>query len=105
MAETGGILSSQNAADVATETAPSPYWINDDDQVRAWIVSHSRADIARLSTRNKINAMKTLQSGWVSEDDVEAVAAICGCVGSTIEANAIRRAIDPLAFTDIGQRS
>ena len=39
-----GSLSSQNLADLASENEPSPYWINDDDQVRNWIniSSHCR---------------------------------------------------------------
>ncbi|HXU81419.1 MAG TPA: hypothetical protein VN914_08475, partial [Polyangia bacterium] len=41
MAEVGGVLASKNLADLAAENAPSPYWINDDDQVAAWVSTHS----------------------------------------------------------------
>lgn len=72
MAETGGTLSAQNVADVAAENAPSPYWIHDDDQVAAWISAHSTAEIGKLSTADKLRAIRTLQEGWVSAQDLAA---------------------------------
>jgi hypothetical protein len=41
MAVGGGALESQNVKDLAAETAPSPYWFNDDEQVRDWINHHA----------------------------------------------------------------
>ena len=57
MAEQGGTLAGKNIADLAKENEPSPYWINDDDQVRDWVNAHSLAEIGRLSTTNKLRAI------------------------------------------------
>jgi hypothetical protein len=105
MAVTGGILESQNLKDVAEENAPSPYWVNDDEQVRDWINHHVTADVARLSTANKLKAIGTLMTGWISDADVAAIGRICSCVTLKAEADAIRRGIDLLKFSSIGQRT
>jgi hypothetical protein len=105
MAETGGTLSAQNVADVAAENAPSPYWIHDDDQVAAWISAHSTAEIGKLSTADKLRAIRTLQGGWVSAQDLAAIERICSSVRSRTEGEAIRRGVDILEFSDLGQRT
>ncbi len=105
MAEDRGTLGSQNIADVASENQPSPYWINDDDHVRDWVNAHSLHDIGILSTSNKLKAIKTLMGGWISDDDVAAIARICSAETSRTEADAIRRGVDLLNFTSIGQRT
>jgi hypothetical protein len=105
MAEDNGALESKNVADVARENEPSPYWINDDDQVRAWVNAHPLTDIGKLSTTNKLKAIRTLMGGWISDDDVTAIARICSSVTSRTEANAIRGGVDLLDFTSIGQRT
>ena len=105
MAETDGTLSAQNVADVAGENAPSPYWIHDDDQVSAWISAHSTAEIGKLSTAEKLCAIRTLQEGWVSAQDLAAIERICSSVRSRTEGEAIRRGVDLLQFSDLGQRT
>jgi hypothetical protein len=105
MAEEGGRLSTQNVADVATENEPSPYWIHDDDQVAAWVSGHSRAEIGKLSAADKVQMIRTLQGGWVSAPDLAAMGRICASVTSHAEAESIRRGVDVLAFTDLGQRT
>jgi hypothetical protein len=105
MAVHGGALWSKNLADLAVENEPSPYWINDDDYVAEWVNHHSVSEVGRLATSNKIRALHTLLSAWVSLDDMTAIKRICASVSSTTEAAAIRKAIDALALTDIGQRT
>jgi hypothetical protein len=105
MAVDGGVLTSQNLADLAAENEPSPFWVNDDDQVRAWVGSHSSADIARLSGASKLRAIQALQGGSASAEDMAAIRKICGSVRNRSEAEAIRAGVDLRAFTDIGQRT
>jgi hypothetical protein len=105
MAVHNGALSGQNIADIASENEPSPYWINDDDQVRNWVNAHPLADITRLSTNNKLTAIRTLMGGWISDDDMTAIGKICSSVNNRIEANTIRNSINLNDFTSIGQRT
>ncbi len=105
MAVHGGTLASKNVKDVTEENEPSPYWVNDDDQVRNWINGHSPDDIRNLSTVSKLKAIKTLMSGWISDDDVAAIIKICRSVTSKTEADPIRRDVDPHSMVSIGQRS
>jgi hypothetical protein len=105
MAERGGALASKNVADLASENAPSPYWINDDDEVSAWVNAHPLTDIRNLSTNNKMRAIWTLLGGWISDDDMTAIRKICGSVTTRMEADVIRKGVDPLVFSDIGQRT
>lgn len=84
---------------------PTPHWLNDDDQVRDWVNTHSAVDIASLSTADKLKAIRTLMSGWISDDDVTAIGKICGSVTWRAEADAIRGDVDLLSMTSIGQRT
>jgi hypothetical protein len=105
MGESWGALSSQNVADLSSENQPSPYWINDDDQVHDWIMAHSLAEIDALSAANKIAAIKTLMGGWISDQDMTAIGKICQSVTNPAHGSAIRQAIDLSDFTSIGQRT
>ena len=105
MAVSGGALESKNIRDLAEEDEPTPYWINDDDQVRNWANAHSLSEIRRLSTASKLRAIKTLMGGWISDGDVGVIAKICSSVLAGSEADAIRAGVDLLAMTDIGQRT
>jgi hypothetical protein len=105
MADSGGTLNMQNVADVAAENEPSPCWIHDDDQVAAWVSAHSTVDIGKLSTNDKLQMIRTLQGGWVSARDMAAIGRICASASSHDEAEAIRRGVDLLLFTDLGQRT
>lgn len=105
MAVDKGALESKNVKDIAEENEPSSYWINDDNQVRDWVNGHSLSDIGKLSTGNKLKAINTLMGGWISDDDVSAIARICSSVTSSTEANAIRSGVDLLNMTSLGQRS
>jgi hypothetical protein len=80
-------------------------WMRDDDQVRNWVNSHSAGDIAGLSTADKLLAISSLMSGWISNEDVAAIAKICGSVTFKTEANTIRGSVDLLRMTSIGQRT
>ena len=91
MAVHGGALWSKNLADLAVENEPSPYWINDDDYVAEWVNHHSVAEVGRLATNNKIRAIQTLLSGWVSFDDMAAIKRVCLSVTAKPEADAIRK--------------
>jgi Domain of unknown function (DUF4157) len=105
MAVHGGALESKNVQDIAKENEPSAYWINDDDQVRDWVNGHSFSDIGKLSTNNKLKAIKTLMGGWISDDDVAAITRICSSVTSSNEANTIRSGVNILGMTSTGQRT
>jgi hypothetical protein len=104
MAQTGGALCIKNVADVATENEPSPYWINDDDQVASWVNTHPLLDVGRLSTVHKIKAITVLMGGWVSPQDMVAICKLCSSVTTKDEAKAIRAAVDPTQLKDMGQR-
>lgn len=105
MAVDGGVLTSQNLADLAAENEPSPYWVNDDEQVRAWVATHAATDVARLSAQSKLRAIRALLGGWLSSDDVAAIRKICGSVKSSSEGSTIRTGVDLLAVSDLGQRT
>jgi hypothetical protein len=60
MGEDQGTLDSQNVADLSSENQPSPYWLNDDDQVRDWVNAHSSSEICALPRASKVAAIKTL---------------------------------------------
>jgi hypothetical protein len=101
----GGTLGSRNLADLGSENEPSPFWMNDDDNVRNWVNVRPPAEIGRLSTTIKLRAIRTLMRGWISDEDVSAMGKICGSVTTRAEADAIRRGINLLDFTSIGQRT
>jgi hypothetical protein len=105
MADVGGSMSSFNITDVIDTNEPSPYWINDDDYVASWMNTHPRTDVAKLSTATKLRAFNTLLSGSVSVDDLNAMTRICASVSTSNEASAVRKSIDPLRLTDLGQRT
>ncbi len=105
MGQHQGTLGSRNLADLGTENEPSPYWMNNDDHVRNWINTHSAADIGRLSTAIKLRAIKTLMSGWISDDDMAAIGKICGSVTTALEGSAIRNGVRLLDFSSLGQRT
>jgi hypothetical protein len=105
MAAVGGTVQSKNVADLSQEDQPSPYWVNDDDQVRDWVNAHSAPDIGRLSTANKLRAIQTLMGGWISDDDVAAISRICAAVTDHAQAEAIRNGVNVLDMTSIGQRT
>jgi len=105
MAVSGGGLQRQNVVDLAAENEPSPFWVNDDDQVRNWLNAHSRSEIGRLSTMSKIRAIRTLMGGWISDSDVRAIGRICDSVTTRNEADKLRAAINMLDFTSIGPRT
>jgi len=105
MAVDQGVLESKNVSDIAAENNPSSWWVNDDDHVRDWVNTHGGPDIARLSTEVKLKSIRTLMSGWISDDDMDAIVKIMTNVRDKTEADAIRKGIDALDFTSIGQRT
>ena len=90
------MLESKNVGDLASETVPSPYWINYDDSVRDWVASHSTIEIGTLSTASKIKMIQALMTGYVSDDEMEAIGRICQSVTNKAESEAIQKAINPL---------
>ena len=50
-------------------------------------------------------AIWILQGGWISGDVLQAMGKICGVVKTTTEAASLRRGINLLIFSDIGQRT
>ena len=94
-----GVLESKNLTDLEKENSPNPYW-DDDDQVRDWIDAHKEGEIAKLSTPNKLDAFRTLMSGWISDEDVDAMKKICRSVASICVA---LPADDPAIFRATGK--
>ncbi len=84
---------------------PSSNWIDDDDEVRNWVNTHAVTEIRALSTAQKVKAIDTLMSGWISDEDVAAIASICASVILRPEADAIRESADLLSMNSIGQRT
>jgi hypothetical protein len=105
MAVDQGQLELRNVEDVAAENEPSALWTNDDDEVRAWVDAHSPAEIDRISTADKLRAIWILQRGWISDDDMNAMARICSSVTARNEAEAVRAGVNLLIFGDLGQRT
>ena len=79
--------------------------MNDDDHVRDWITKHPAFEIKKLSTSNKLKAIKVLMSGWISDADMKAITKICENTSSKMESDTIKRGINLLDFTSIGQRT
>ena len=104
MAEDKGKLEGKNLKNLAEETAPSPYWINDDDEVRKWVSNNTVKTIRSLSTKNKLRAIAILMRIWISDEDVAAIKAILASVTSAAEAKSIRAGIRLNDFSSLGQR-
>ena len=87
------------------ENEINPYWLTDDDSIRDWVKAHSTEEIRGLSTEIKIRAIARLMSGWISDDDMDAMAKICGSVVLMAESKAIQDSVNLLEFSDLGQRT
>ena len=105
MGQDQGTLGSQNVADLSSENQPSPYWLNDDDQVRDWVNAHSSSEICALPRASKVVAIKTLMGGWISDEDMDAIGKICRSVLDPADGRAIRQGINLLDFSSLGQRT
>jgi hypothetical protein len=103
MGQTGGVLFRRNIKDIARENGPG--WLDDDDQVRAWVNARSPSEITQLATASKLAAIKTLMSGWTSGDDLQSLRKICACAASKTEADAIRQVVDRHSVLDLGRRA
>lgn len=105
MGASGGAIGSQNLRDAIVENQPSPFWMNDDDQVRNWITSRASSEISNLSAANKIKAIKVLMGGWISDDDMRCIEKICLSVKTGAEARTIEASVQLNDFTSLGQRT
>lgn len=104
MAVDNGAMAAQNIRDIAVETNPASWWVNDDDHIRDWVNHHSAAEIAAQPTDAKLQAINTLMSGWISDADVAAMEKIIATVSTADEARTFRARIDLLDFSGLGQR-
>lgn len=105
MGAVGGTLSLQNALDLANETQPSEWGMDDDDEVRDWVSSHTALQIQALDPAVRLRGLEILMNGWVSGDDLRAMEGLLSGVPNGIEARNTRTRIDPIRLTDIGQRT
>jgi hypothetical protein len=103
MAKTGGKFSGKNIADLIAEDEPSDF--DDDDQIRLWIIAHTRAQLSHVPDRDKLKMIEVLQSGWFSNDDLWAVKQICDSVLTQRGAEMIRNGIDLDDFNNSAQRA
>ncbi len=102
MAVTGGTLEEKNIQDLTRETAPG--WLSTDDHVRDWVTAASVADIRRVSTTNKLRAIKIMMGGWISDDDMNAIIKIVRTVNTSAEAASFRAGIRVSSFSSLRQR-
>jgi len=103
MAETDGAVTRRSVSDLTTEDKPG--LLSEDDHLAAWIFAHPPVDIAGLSPADKLRIVRTLQSGWISARDMEAIGRVCASVTASSEADSLRRGVDLRDFTDLGQRT
>jgi hypothetical protein len=103
MAVVRGRLERQNLRDLADENMPA--WLDQDDRVRAWLRHHAIQDISALSAAQKVVMVQTLADGWVAEEDLAGIVRLCAAAKTRAQADALRAAIDPLSFSDLGQRT
>ena len=105
MAEGGGTMAKKNVADLASENEPSPWWINDDDQVRE-LGERPLADGHRQAVGREQGEGAEDAHGRVDlrlrHAGVQAHLRECH-LGRAREG--IRDGIDLLAFGSIGQRT
>lgn len=99
-----GDLESKNVGDYINQTGKQTSWFMSDVQARDWILSHTAAQIGSLSTAGKIKALDLLYTGWISDNDLKAMVAVCGSVTTPVEAKAIRDSFDLGGMGGIGQR-
>ena len=105
MMGSGGFnLTIKNIIDLEKESKASEWWVNDDNQVRAWVKAHSDSEIAALSDASVTAALKTLMGGWISDEDVAAMQKIIKAVRAPSAVAAVRSAVNPMTFTGQGQR-
>lgn len=105
MMGSGGFnLTIKNIVDLEKESKASEWWLNDDDQVRAWVAAHGAAEIASLRAATMIEALRILMGGWISDADVVAMVTIIEAVRDPATAGAIRAAINPMDMKSLGQR-
>jgi hypothetical protein len=88
-----------------SETAPSAYWTNDDNEVRDWLKAHTNGDLMALPVTDRIAIINTLMGGWISDGDVTAMIRVIGTVTSAGEAKAVNAGVDPYAMKGVGQRT
>ncbi len=79
---------------------------NGDTRIRAWVAHQSPAALQVVPLDEKLRMINRLLDGWVSGDDLDAVARICTNTSSS-DMLQIERAITPrvASLTDLGQRS
>lgn len=67
--------------------------VSDDDTVRD-LVSSFGSDLATLTNPKRIELIKSLLAGWVSEDDMKAIEKILGAVPTAADMKAVRAGVD-----------
>lgn len=102
MAVDGGAIGGKNIADLAGENEPG--YFDDDDQVRLWVIAHTRAQIAMLPDEDKVRMINILIDGYFSESDCYAVKEICAAVRTPAGAYLIRRGVDLTGLWSSSQR-
>jgi hypothetical protein len=80
-----------NLRDLSLENKPTDY--TDDDQVRDWVTRSDRADLAALATPTKVKLVNTLTDGWIADQDLSAVEAICRTARPGAQSDALRAAL------------
>lgn len=93
MAESGGTLAAQNLIDLNRENAPRR--MQADNRIRAWLREHTNHDLAMLPNETKIEMVKVLIRGFVTDQDADAIVRIIGSVFMRRDMDEMRVAIDP----------
>ena len=69
--------------------------LKSDTEIRNWLSQADPSLIKRIPTQEKIRLINRLLDGWLSNEDVQGIAAICTNVASSEELSQIRNAIQP----------
>ncbi|MFN6352050.1 MAG: DUF4157 domain-containing protein [Cyanobacteriota bacterium] len=84
---------------------PNREWLKDDSDIRNWVRSHTQTEVDNLPREDRLTAIYRLLSGWISDDDLDAIEILCNGVPSKTLADEIRRNVRLLDITSVGQRT
>jgi hypothetical protein len=105
MGASGGDQTAQTVRNLGAEH--SPWSWDDDDEVRDWINHHSADELAGLPAGSRAAMVDQLMSGWISDEDVQAMGAIAASARTAADAGPIRAALERGIpnMSSIGQRT
>ncbi len=105
MADHNGTMTGQSGNHLAEDKSPGMF--EDDSHIRDWVQHHTNAEIRNQITHVKIQMIRVLLTGRISDKDVTTIGIICRCVIDATQADALRTALsqDITSMTSIHQRT